>query len=425
MDLKEEHSRIAVIPLDEPENVVISRGRDDVDDVEMMEDRKYQVAFPCALSTGCNSSKSKEDGEPDHMLQCLLVKICTEFKSPTIKIGQLCTILSNRFKYFDKIPFYELVRKIKDMIAAEPCFKKYKMVLKGRRLRCSDVEQDIKPHIKSEYKFKIKREVPMKTYEVIILEDDDLTDPLNSTELQDQKDFKHKIKLENISVLKREDGDLTEEQPTKSSALVSEEIQTETNENDHKKHIKIRIKSENGDSRNSYTISNFLVQPKTQLKYEKSAEKMHEEDTEALEVGIKKNIKLKLDAKVKGEYRTSHGSMYTEVNNEMDQIINSGSLVSAEKRTTSVSIAIQTDNENICTSVDTRTEDELVEEDNRYMDHSETHSTGELDLLDNYRKNITARSHPLQFDQVCWKANNSHPSITFKLVTLLNPNLVL
>lgn len=116
--------------------------------------------YPCANSKGCNITKFENEKEPEHTLQCLVVKILQE--SPSISIEQLCTIVANRYKYYHNLPPFELLRKIKDMIEAEQSFKDYRIVVnemdqcvlltdEGEVLPMDfDIDQAVKLEIKAE-----------------------------------------------------------------------------------------------------------------------------------------------------------------------------------------------------------------------------------------------------------------------------------
>lgn len=89
---------------------------------------KIEDTFPCD-TTGCNSKELKEVEEPDHTLQCLLVKILQESETPNIHIEQIRTILSERYKYFYHIPPSNLVVMIKNLIETEPLVKGLTIIL--------------------------------------------------------------------------------------------------------------------------------------------------------------------------------------------------------------------------------------------------------------------------------------------------------
>lgn len=99
-------------------DVILIDSCDDESEVEEIEDcSSTKTMFPC----GCNTKKAREEGEPEHTLQCLLVKILRDSTStPNIHIEQICAILSKRYKYFYDIPPYILVRMIRELIETEP-----------------------------------------------------------------------------------------------------------------------------------------------------------------------------------------------------------------------------------------------------------------------------------------------------------------
>ncbi|KAL5293058.1 hypothetical protein ACFFRR_011683 [Megaselia abdita] len=134
---------------------------DDVEDV-----------FPCGVSTGCN--KSRTENEPEHLLQCLLVKILKEFKKPNVHIEQLCSILSKRYKMFNNIPIQTFICRIKDAINKKSSVKEYKIVLSDED-HCillpsekevisldSEDEEEVRQELKREYDAMIGREGPGK-----------------------------------------------------------------------------------------------------------------------------------------------------------------------------------------------------------------------------------------------------------------------
>lgn len=84
--------------------------------------------FPCD-TTGCNIKEQREDLEPEHTLQCLLVRALQESENTNTHIEQICTILSKRYKYFYNIPPYILVGMIKDLIETEPMVKGLTIIL--------------------------------------------------------------------------------------------------------------------------------------------------------------------------------------------------------------------------------------------------------------------------------------------------------
>lgn len=187
----------------------------DSDDVEIIDTvrsaPRTKERFPCSTS-GCNSKESTDNGQPEHMLLCLIVKILEQFTIPNIHIDQLSKILSKRYSYFSNKP-------IKDLIQNEQSFRDYKIVLNERN-RCvlipnqevvsldtddednvdlevefisppeiinldSDDEEDVKPNIKLE----------LET-EVMVPQDELIPGGLVSV--------KHEIKSENGVVVKAE-----------------------------------------------------------------------------------------------------------------------------------------------------------------------------------------------------------------------------
>ncbi|KAL5293056.1 hypothetical protein ACFFRR_011681 [Megaselia abdita] len=158
---------------------------DDCDDVEIVENLKkglrIKEIFPCSVSTGCNENRKKY--QPEHLLQCLLVKILKEFKNPNIHIENICSMLSKRYKFFYNIPPYDLVRMIKDTIKNKKFLKKFKIVLSEKN-HCvllpsedevisldSEDEEDLGREIKMEYEATLSKDLVNYDVDTIIPED--------------------------------------------------------------------------------------------------------------------------------------------------------------------------------------------------------------------------------------------------------------
>lgn len=105
---------------------------DDSDDVGIAENAKLKDVFPCTV-TRCN--ESREHGEPEHALQCLIVKILKENKPP-VHIEKLCTYLSKRYKYYYNIPYYRLVPLIKSSIKTQQSRLKHLKVVLNEKDEC-------------------------------------------------------------------------------------------------------------------------------------------------------------------------------------------------------------------------------------------------------------------------------------------------
>lgn len=349
---------------------------DDSSDVELIEECLIQENYPCAITTGCNTNEPKRNGEPEHSLQCLVVKISKELKTPNIEIGQLCTTLSNRYKYFKTIPMGDLVRKIKDIIATEPYFNKYEVVLKRRRSSDCDDEKHVK-RLKLENHI-LKEEGPkMTTGDVIVLDDEDAP-LLDSGELEmvivedDKKELaKYRIKRDLstsrkafVSVEVRtesNENEAPEYPPTTSSASVSDEIQNEGSETEDKRDIKPKIKAEN--------MLSADVPART--RYEEA-----QEDS-------KKDVKIKLKAAFKNENSIVDGSMI-EVDEELLESApsNPEALISVEIR----SMGTQTDND-IFVAVDSEnmpTQKDVSETQKSPARTEGIHSTGMLVSLNQF-----------------------------------------
>ncbi|KAL5293057.1 hypothetical protein ACFFRR_011682 [Megaselia abdita] len=202
---------------------------DDSDDVEIVENAKSLLkikdVFPCGISSGCNPTK-RED-EPEHLLQCLLVKILKEFKTPSIHIEQICTIFSKRYKFFYNIPPYKLVRMIKDTIKRKNCLNQYKIVFSGKE-HCvllpsedevisldSDDEDDVRHEIKLEYDVVKSEEVPeeIPVFEISSNSNDDiiLEEDISFDDYPYQLSLKSE-KLENLTDDVRADDELIPEE---------------------------------------------------------------------------------------------------------------------------------------------------------------------------------------------------------------------
>lgn len=149
---------------------------------------KIKEIFPCAITTGCNTSRT--DDEPEHLLRCLLVKTLKEIDKPSIHIEQVCTSLSKRYKYFFTTPIYELVKAIKDIIRAGDFPENIRIFL-DQKENCllqpaeveivsldSEDEEDIK------VKLEIERDQGMTVDTVICLDS------------EDEEDIKVKLQIE-------------------------------------------------------------------------------------------------------------------------------------------------------------------------------------------------------------------------------------
>lgn len=353
MDLKNEHSKYDVDLIED-----LCFPSDDSSDVELIEYCLVEENYPCGVTTGCNTNESKGRGEPEHSLQCLLVKISKELKTPNIETGQLCTTLSNRYEYFKIIPMRDLVRKIKDVIATEPYFNKYEVVLKRKkRTSDSDDEKPLKGKIKMENN--VIKEEPKICNDVIVLDDEDAP-PLFSEKLE----MECGIKLENKILIKKEDPTghtslnhvQSEILSTRSAHL---EVKTECNENDVK--VKMEVPGYSPTS-SSATVSAEIrsedIKPKLKIKYENvfSAEIPTRTCYEELPEDFKKDVKVKLDAVFKTENSIGDGSMKTEVDNDLAQNAptNRDALVFAEIR----SMGTQTDNDVDFVDIPVQTNDE-------------------------------------------------------------------
>ncbi|KAL5287893.1 hypothetical protein ACFFRR_008626 [Megaselia abdita] len=97
----------------------------DNNEVVILEDN---AEFPCGISTGCNNQR--QHNEPEHILNCIIVKILKEHEESTIHIQQLCSILSKNYTYFENIPRLKLILIIKGSIKTEDFIKHYKIYLK-------------------------------------------------------------------------------------------------------------------------------------------------------------------------------------------------------------------------------------------------------------------------------------------------------
>lgn len=77
-----------------------------------------EETFPCDTA-GCDTKEIREYLEPEHKLQCLIVKILQESETASIHIEEMCAILSRSYQFYYNIANYILVKMIRDLIDTE------------------------------------------------------------------------------------------------------------------------------------------------------------------------------------------------------------------------------------------------------------------------------------------------------------------